>query len=166
MKKSLLVASALLLLSACGNAATDDQTLETHTFNTVMGTKNLVDPIHGKETRFAYGAVLGVAPTSANGVAYAHTFEDGTSVVSINLNILPPKAGKHLIGWVLSADKSSAVIVGELNNPMSDARHAVIVETKASAEKLVTVLVTLENSATPKVPGTPQAQGELKVYQR
>lgn len=167
MKKFLIPALfTSLILAACGTS-TDvtvgtNKPLEVQSFNAVMGTKNLVDPVHGKETRFAYGAVLGVNGTKANGISYLHTFADGTSVLTVNLNILPV-SGKHVVAWMTDETGTSVTYVGELTSVMNDARHAVILETKEDVKNIHTIVVTLEDSQQPTMPSVHRAEGTLKV---
>ena len=170
MKKFLLPVFIAFLLVSCGKShditVDSGKPLEVQSFNAVMGTKNLVDPVHGKETRFAYGAVSGVNGTKANGVAFLHTFADGTSVLTVNVNILPAPAGHTFVAWATDDAGSSYVSAGELRSVLSDARHAAVLETKQDVSHLAKVVVTLESSVRPDRAGVHQAEGTLKVVKK
>ncbi len=171
MKKFLLPLLACFLLSACGKSDTvtidtgSGKALEVQTYNTVMGTKHLTDPVHGKETQFAYGAVSGVEGTKANGVTYLHTFADGVSVLTVNVNILPVP-GKHFIAWATDEAGMSYTYAGELESVLNDARHTVTLTTKQEVKNLARVVVTIESSVHPGSAGQHAAEATLKVVKK
>ncbi len=163
------LASCGALLAACGSSGEVDidQPIEVQSYTTVMGSKNLEDPVHGKEVEFAYGAISGVNETKANGVAYRHTFADGTSVMTINLNILPAPKGKVFVAWLSDDAGTSYVHAGALSSILSDARHTLRLETKEPSTKLMKVVVTLESTEKPQAPNAKHvAEGLLKIVKK
>ncbi len=171
MKKlSLVILSLSLVLAACGPGTVkigDDKVLEVKTYNaTMQGAGALVDPVHGKETRFAYGAIDGVNGVRANGVGYIHTFADGVTIVTANLNILQAPTDKRYILWGSNADGSKYVFGGELDSILGDARHSGKFQTKEDVASVSTLTVSLETIANPTLPGSHQAEGVMKEYRR
>jgi hypothetical protein len=173
MKKSLsiVILSAALVLAACGKAPSpttvippDDGSTASKIseYNKVTGASNSADPVHGKETVFAYGAVSGISPVGANGVGFMHTYADGVSQVQVNLNILQAKSGTYHTVWL--TDGTTYLRVGTLNSIIGDARHSTKLETKENIGSMHMVLVTLENSEGAAVPSSNhEAEGTLRV---
>ena len=171
MKKfSVAILSLSVILAACGQGTVKvggDKVLEVKTYNaTMQGARTLVDPVHGKETRFAYGAIDGVNGVRANGVGYIHTFADGVTIVTANLNILQAPAGKRYILWGSNVDGSKVVFGGDLESILGDARHTGKFQMKEDAASVGTLVVTLETIANPSLPGSHQAEGVMKEYKR
>lgn len=172
IRTTTLIACSLLVLAACGKGSgtvsvdTNEKQIGSEVVKMVMKSgKTLVDPVHGKEVAFWYGAVSGVEGTPANGVAYTHKFEDGTYVHTLNLNIKPTEErGKVFVSWLMSTDSTKpAVKVGELSSVLGDARHAVKYETKADLTTYTKVVVTLESTVNPTKPGKHVAEGDVKA---
>lgn len=139
--KRFLLPFLLLALVACSQTDTseDGEILAEEQYRIVTGTKDLVDPIHGKRTGFWYGAVTG---ESANGVAYMHVFEDGASFASLNLNVgLAPKGSVYIASLTDGAGKS--IELGELSSILGDARHTVSLDTEEDLSTLLNVQVHL-----------------------
>lgn len=127
--------SFIVSLSACSKPIARDESdiLEVKQFNTVMQTeKDLIDPVHGKQTAVWYGALNGVGETKANGVGFIHTFADGVSVITVNLNILPLKKGSHFVAVLALPDGTKTVDIGEITSIIGDARHSGKSETDAN----------------------------------
>jgi hypothetical protein len=154
-----------LVLAACGAPEETDKPLAIESYTKVMKTgKKLVDPVHGEETGFWYGAVGG---EKSNGVAYIYTFQDGASVVTLNLNVLPAEKGTRYHAYLLSDDGKKEVDLGELRSIIGDARHSLKFETTESIEGMLRVEVKLLKGllsgsetvalGTLKVPAEPEA---------
>ncbi len=142
--KKLLLAPVLFcfLLAACGSTpAPEDKVLEVKTYNQIMKSgKDVPDPVHGKEVKFYYGAVAGTEGTNANGIAYIHMYEDGTSVVTVNLNIALPESGNYF-AYLQDSSGDKAVTIGALKSIVGDVRHTVKGETKEDVTKTLMVQV-------------------------
>ncbi len=166
MNKKIIAALAFtLVLASCGTKPIDpnDKVLEIKEYTQVMKNgKVLVDPVHGTEQKFWYGAILGTGDTNANGVGYIHLFEDGTSVLTANLNILPRTDKKVFVVWLSDADGKNVVKVGELRSIVGDARHSVKFETESKVTGTPKVFVTVEVSENVKSPSATVAEGILK----
>lgn len=148
-----------LLLSACGSPDTvkveDDTILEVQKYNQVMKTgEELIDPVHGKQARFAYGALSGTNGISANGVAYLHTFEDGNSTLTVNLNILVAPKGNYTV-QLKNAANAQVMNVGTLASILGDARHSMQFTTNLDVSAYNQVLVYLGTKLV--------AEGTMKV---
>ncbi|MBP7114112.1 MAG: hypothetical protein KBA40_01530 [Candidatus Peribacteraceae bacterium] len=166
MKKLLLIPVVFALaLAACGAPSEQDKILQVQEYTQIMkGDKDAPDPIHGKETSFYYGAVSGTEGTNANGLAYIRVYEDGTSSVTVNLNIALPPDGTHYIAYVQSSAGDTSIKVGELTSIVGDVRHTVKLETKEDASKTLSVKVRREGKGqsdlvaegTMKQPAPPQ----------
>ena len=140
----LLLTVAVLLLSACGKVSVpeEDKVLEVKNYNQVMRTgKVLIDPVHGEETAFFYGSLLGVGETNANGVGFIHTFKDGTSVVTAQLNILPLKKPEYFSASLVDDVTGKTIDMGELSSIIGDARHAAKLETKEDVSSSLHVVI-------------------------
>ena len=123
-----------------------------------------VDPVHGKETWFAYGAMSGVEGTPANGVADIHRFEDGHYLHTASLNIAITADGTFYEAWLTDGEKM--ISTGHMTNPFGDVRHQVRFESNTDVEKYLKVVVTLEKDDGNPVPGKHVAEGTMKVTVR
>lgn len=137
-------------LISCGQASIpqkndDGDVLAVKEYTTIQGTKNLVDPIHGKRTGFWYGAMSGVDGTNANGVAYLHVFEDDFSNASVNLNIALAEGGDKYIVRLVDA-QGETVDMGTLSPIVGDARHSAKIDTDKNLSAYLTVRVYLVKS--------------------
>ncbi len=135
---------SLASLAACGSTTVkvdDGKVLEVQKYNTVIqGSK---DPVHGTQVGFKYGAIDGVGQTHANGVAYFPTFDDGNSVLTVNVNILLAPKGSHYLAMLTDGTSKGLMEVGTLQSIVGDVRHSVKLETKADVTNFNTVLVYL-----------------------
>ena len=153
----------MLLLTACsqtnvGHRDADD-VLEVKGYNTVMKTgKVLIDPVHGKETFMSYGAMTGIDATKANGVVYLHHFEDGVSVITANVNILPAPEGSSFVATIVNTREKKEIPGGTLSSIIGDARHSSKFESREDPALLKEVRVYLVKGSS----RTLVAQGELK----
>lgn len=159
MKKSLaLIFLIPVLLVACNKPETD-KVLEIKDFTTVMKTgEGVVDPEHGKETAFYYGALGGQNGANANGVGYIHTFEDGFSTVTANLNIQVADKGFEYVAYLEGATSAAPIKVGALHSIIGDVRHSVKFETNEGVTSKLKLVVYREGSGKKEV----VAVGDLK----
>jgi len=152
----LILCLSLLVLTACSPyaAKTEDDILAEEQYRMVTGTKDLVDPVHGKRTGFWYGSVLGEA---ANGIAFLHGFEDGFFSASMNLNVEPaPNGSRYIV--VLQSNEGRTIEMGVLESLFDDARHTVKFETSEEIAAFLTVNVFLVTGTTREL----IAEGTLK----
>lgn len=113
-----------------------------------------VDKVHGTQTKFSYGAFEGVGGVNANGVGYIRTYEDGVSIVTLNVNIAPAEKGKSFEVTLLMSEGSKKVELGELRSIVGDVRHTLTFETKQSLQGFDQVDVMLDETVV--------ARGSLK----
>jgi hypothetical protein len=161
-----------VLVSSCGKSVDinqkDEEGKEVYTMQ--MPTHGEVThPVHGKETWFAYGAMMGTKQTPANGVTNAQLFEDGTFSNLVQLNIEPAPKGKLYATWLASDatmnDPSKWTRTGTLVSGFNDARHQMSFQIKNDLRESLHVLVT-EQNGTDAMPGTVVANGLLKKFDR
>lgn len=133
---------ALFLLASCAPAVQPegDVSKTEEDYRLVTGTKDVVDPVHGKRVGFWYGAIEGANGTLANGVGFLHVFEDGTSSVTINANIALPNVPERYVVQ-LSNSAGETVVLGEMNSILGDARHSLNGEADADLSDYLTVSV-------------------------
>ena len=126
-----------------------------------------VHPKHGEEKWFAYGAINGVGDTPANGVAQAYNYEDGTSALTVQLNISQAPEGKFYEVWIAGEDPADLASAGHLTNYFGDARHQLSFETNDDLSSRLSVLVTLESDDGEPAPSPLLvAQGTLRPTMR
>ncbi|MBP9773496.1 MAG: hypothetical protein KBD00_02580 [Candidatus Peribacteraceae bacterium] len=165
MRRSSLILVTALILVACNKTPADTSTvLQTDTIRTITKTNDeLVDPIHGTEESFSYGAISGVDGNSANGVGYRYGFSDGATVITLNLNV-PITKGSYYIGWLTQDDSSKDWIkMGDFFAPFNDARHGLKFESMENLTNYKNVMVTQEQSQNPATPGKIVAAGALTI---
>lgn len=152
MKKLSLLGLVLvpLLIVACGTSKplvpNPDDEKKVQEYNAPLTRKpgqEVRDPVHGVETGLWYGAVSGTEGTNANGVAFVQYFEDGGSIVTVNLNIAQAPEGKHYEAIVQNEDGSDVFTVGELRSIIGDSRHSAKIDTTYDTSKLHTITVVL-----------------------
>ncbi|MEQ1849052.1 MAG: hypothetical protein ABL890_00480 [Candidatus Peribacteraceae bacterium] len=148
MRTPLILLVLSLLISACGEPAPVSS-----------GREKVVDPEHGKEVVFMYGAVEGVSGTNANGVAFLSVFADGVSRATANVNIALPEEGNRY--FVTLSDQSNMTVdCGYLKSVLGDVRHAVQCDIPQDLREYTSINVLLEQAellvlvaqATVKVP--------------
>lgn len=172
MKKFTLVVLCLSLsLAACGKQPIQPTTSDAEKLQKYATVSRkpgeVVDPVHGKEIGLWYGAVGGINRVNANGVGFLHRFQDGTSIATVNLNILEAPAKKFHVVWLSDATWIKSVRIGALQSIVGDSRHSVSFETKEDLTDLTTVLVSLESSSDPEKPGSVrEAEGTLKEVKK
>ena len=127
------VVLSAVLFSACGSQPKkpDDKATQIKEYtSTIRTSKDAEDPVHGKETAFLYGAVTGVGGSNANGVAFLHTYEDGFTVITVNLNILLAPSGEHYEAYLSDGVEENPVDLGLLRSIIGDVRHNLQYEEK------------------------------------
>ena len=130
-----------------------------------MPGKTIVDEQRGEEVWFAIGVMDGVNGTPANGIVQSHFFEDGTSLITIQLNIEVPPDGFFYEAW-LDRWSLEPLSLGHLRNPMSDVRHDRTFESKKDLREYTNVFVTREADDGNPAPGMRVAEGVLKERKR
>ncbi len=165
MYRIVLVLCLLTLpLTSCGlpsiKPSKEDQ-LKVQQYNKVAkkGDKT-IDPVHGEEVAFWYGALTGVGETNANGVGFIHAFKDGTSVVTINLNVQPPEKPSYFTALLKNDSLGDTLEIGDLTSIIGDARHSAKLEVKEDLSQSLHVLIL--KHADEDDPGTLTAEGFLK----
>jgi len=171
MKRTILLFSALLLVSACVKEPSDTVGTNTEEWTekveVAMPTGgDIIDDAHGKEVWFAIGPMSGVGDTPANGVAQAHYFEDGSYLQNLKVNINLSEDGYFYEGWVVSEDGKDWISLGHLQAHFGDARHGVQFRGQQDLRKHLYVRVTQEADDGDPSPGEVVAEGRLKVTPR
>ena len=161
LMKKLFFLSTLccLALVSCAGLSSEDKILEVKSYGQIMKTgKDTPDPIHGKEVGFYYGAVSGTTEgRNANGIGYIHVYEDGTSVITVNLNIELPTSGTYKAYLGNNSDNTS-ILIGELESIVGDVRHTIKSKTRENVGETLVVKVLLEERGK----STLVAEGVLK----
>ena len=159
---------SFLLMTACRGRQRvhTDTTIGKEVMQVVMPTgKGVVHPQHGKEEWFAIGPMKGEGDTKANGVAQAHVFADGATIVTVNLNIHEPKAG-YFVAWVQKPGSTERVLIDRMQNPLKDVRFAATADIAKDLRDYTTVIVTLQRSSSPQKDDPVVATGVLKHQER
>ncbi len=177
LKRSLAFAGLCIALAGCfgsdktvqvgGPADKEGDILETRSFKTVMKTgKVLVDPEHGEETGFWYGALTGIDGTNANGVAFTHRFKDGVFITTANLNIAKLEKGSY-VAWIAKDTEGTGIKrMGVLQNLLGDVRHSLRYQTSEDLSAHTVILITKEDTAVPATAGKTLVVGTLKEVQQ
>lgn len=165
MRTFILTGVSLLLLAACTSSGKDTAVIGREQYTRVMVQGGqVVDPVHGKEIWLATGPLAGAEGVNANGIGIGHVFEDGASLFTVNLNILPPPAESHYVAWL--TDGTQELKLGTLQSPTADARHQVSFTSDQDLRAFRTLLVSLETGDSAVRLGTLQATGDLKEQLR
>lgn len=154
-----------LLLVSCGKGIDTEAPIGIEEHQRAMPGKEVVDTKHGKEIWFAVGVMDGVVGTPANGVAQAHVFEDGTSLITLQLNIGIPEDGFFYEAW-LERWSLDPLPLGHLRSVTSDVRHQRIFESPEDLQTFTNVFVTREADDGNADPGVRVAEGVLKERER
>ncbi len=147
MRKLLSFTLLSFLLTGCGSSATtvDEPIIGTQSIQQMMPVKGKVEvPGHGEEKWFAYGAMSGNQWTPANGVVTAHVFEDGATIVTMQVNVEPAKDGTFYEVWIRDPKSQKSLSAGHLVNHFADARHGLKFESSDDLRAYTDVRVTLE----------------------
>lgn len=128
--------------------------------------KEVIHPQHGKEVWFGLGAMGGNGTTKANGVTQSHVFADGTTIVTVNLNIQPALKGSRFVAWLAKTGSKERVRLDVLQNPLNDVRHVITTELDKDLRAYTDVLVTLEKQSGPDDADPVQSKGLLKEVER
>lgn len=161
--KRLLLLSAFLLVGCSPKQATPVVEMTSSSSARTGAAASLpADPQHGAVAYLGIGPLEGAEGVVANGSAAAWAFEDGTSRVSIQLNIAEAPKGRVYLGWLADAGGRSYEKLGTLRNTAGDVRHSLTLEAQKDFKRYTKVIVTLESSAGVSVPGRTVANGILK----
>jgi hypothetical protein len=147
MRKIIFFTSFVFLLVACGKPATtvEEPAIGTQSIQQMMPVNGKVEvPVHGEEKWFAYGALSGNQWTPANGIVTGHIFEDGATIVTMQVNVEPAKDGTFYEVWIREPDSQKSLSAGHLVNHFSDARHGLKFESPDDLRAYSEVRVTLE----------------------
>ena len=123
-------------------------------------------PGHGKELWFAIGAMTGVPGVNANGVAQGHYLEDGTSIVTIQLNVEQAPEGSYYEAWLVPSAEGERMSIGHLRTPFGDVRHQLKFIEETDIRGFAAVRVTKELDDGNPAASPPVAEGFLKVRER
>ena len=161
----------LLTLSACSEKVTvedDSEAIGEEAIQMIMPQDGkAVHPEFGVEEWFAFGPMSGVGDTPANGVAQAYLFENGSYVLTMQLNITPAAESTFYEAWLGSDESDDLVSAGHLANHFGDARHQLKFESSDDFRGLLQVQVTLERDDGNPLPSTDLvAQGMLRQTKR
>lgn len=156
-----------VLLSACGKGMmnSEDPPIGIEQHSRVMPGKEIIDARRGKELWFAVGVMEGVGGIPANGVVQSHVFEDGTSLINLQLNIEVPPDGFFYEGW-LDRGSLEPMSLGHLRNPAGDVRHQRAFEPKEDLRPYANMFVTREADDGDPTLGMRVAEGVLKERKR
>lgn len=127
--------------------------------------KQLVDPTHGVEEGLAYGAVTGVSGVLANGVATAHYFQDGSTIIGVQVNIADAKDGMFYDAW-LTSDGLQPIDLGQLENSPGDVRHSLHFESKNNLQTYSKIVISLQQKGGGQTPGQTVASATLQATSR
>ncbi|MBI3335962.1 hypothetical protein HYZ98_00130 [Candidatus Peregrinibacteria bacterium] len=167
MHRNVLWVLVPFLLLSCGKEGVDpnEEPIGVERHPRAMPGKEVMDAKRGKELWFAVGIMEGVEGTPANGVTQSHFFEDGTSLVNIQLNIEMPPDGFFYEGWI---DRGSLepLSLGHLRSVTSDVRHQRTFESKEDFRGYNNVFVTREADDGNPTPDIRVAEGMLKERKR
>ena len=167
MERILLSLSCLFLLVACRKepvriSPEEDAPIGNQVIPQVLPGQGPVDaPGHGKELWFAIGAMTGVPGVNANGVTQGHYLEDGTSIVTIQLNVEQAPDGSFYEAWLVPAS-GQLKSIGHLRTPFGDVRHSLKFIEETDIRGFVAVRVTQEQDDGNSAASPPVAEGLLK----
>lgn len=139
--------AATLLLAACAGGG--------------QPKKEVRDPLHGRELWIGVTPLRGIQDIAVNGVAIGHYFDDGTYLLTVQLNTDPPNPGGHYEVWLMRSS-TDRIAVGELTSPFGDARHALQYTVKKDLRSYTKVLVSHQAGASNEKPEVPHAEGTLE----
>jgi hypothetical protein len=162
-----IAAACALALVSCSRKTVSVQTdvdAGSEAFQFVMPNRGEVtDPVHGKEIWFAIGAIAGENKVAANGIAQVHYMEDGTSLVTLQMNIHQAVAGLEYHGYLVNS-AGDRVDIGTLDS-FSGVRHRLNYDAKRDLREYATVEIALNKTGSTEA-GTLQAKGTLSERKR
>ncbi len=124
----------------------------------------VVDPVHGKEVWFGIGPVKGEQGVPVNGMVQIHEMEDGTSLVSMQVNIRPAPAGEEFHGWLVNG-AGERIDIGTLGLFAKGVQHRLSYDAKRELRAYSTVQITLRKTGSQET-GTLQATGTISERTR
>jgi hypothetical protein len=122
------------------------------------------DEKHGRELRFAYGALSGTGGHAANGVATAHELQDGFLIIALQLNIAPAEEG-YFYRAMIEADGVSTPM-GNMTNSAGDARHSLRFEDRLVVAETARILILKQPDGQDIGSVSMVAQGVLRLARR
>lgn len=157
----------LMVLGACGSTKeSKEKTIGKEVFVTAMPVGGEInDPTHGREAWLAVGPVEGTEGTPANGVVTAHYFEDGTFILGMQVNIVPPEDDFFYEAWLVQNGETD-VSLGHLTNPFGDVRHQLRFSVEEDYRNRTIIAITREPDDGNVEPGIVVARAMLKKQQR
>ncbi|MDD3896604.1 MAG: anti-sigma factor [Candidatus Peribacteraceae bacterium] len=167
MKHSLLpLLLSSLLLTACAKLPQEPPREQSLDYEVPAGDQKYVDPVQGRETWFAIGALAGVSGVNANGVAQAHFFQSGMYRMELQLNIERAKDGEFYQVWLAKEGDPVIVSAGQLHSRFGDARHSLTYESADDLRAYTNVIVTREVDDGNPQPNVRVAEGTLVEKKR
>lgn len=124
------------------------------------------DVLHGRELWFAYGALGGVNGAKANGVATAHYLQDGTYVLSLQLNIQNPDEGEFYEAWLFPEGGGAAQSAGHLVQGERDGRQILTFRSAVDLRRNLRIVISRENDDGNPAMGQRVTEGDLRVTKR
>lgn len=168
--RSIFLLGCILSVSACNvvKIGKDEQPIGQTVVERRMPSKKegILNKKGAKEVWLWVGPIAGMNNTPANGVIQTHVFADGSTVHTVQINILPPPKGKYFAGWLKKEGEVQMIRTGELDSVFDDARHALTFESADDLRSYTTVVVTLQEDNGNSRPGTVVAEGVLKEMPR
>lgn len=168
MKRIAFVLVPFVLFAACKKESVSivgsGKDMGSQTLVQVLPGKGPIEtPDHGKELWFAITPLTGLKGKPANGVTQAHYLEDGTFLVTVQLNIERAPDGFFYEAW-LANDAGVEVTLGHLRTPFGDVRHQLKFLGKQDLRTYSKFFVTLEKDD--GNPAASEAVAEGKLVER
>jgi hypothetical protein len=169
------VIMVLFLLASCTTDSAlnvEEPTIGLQVVERAMpGEGNIVDAKRGAEMWLAVGPVNGVGEYPANGVTQAHLFEDGTYLLTAQVNIAMAPDGYFYEAWIIEDKEQSRggspISLGHLRSRIGDVRHNVIFESGSDLHDRLNIVITLEaDDGDTAMRGNIVAEGALKERTR
>ncbi len=165
-----LVLLSFLLLTACAKKegrVRREITIGQEALNVMMPTgKDVTHPVHGAEEWFGLGPMGGAGDSKANGVAQSHVFANGTTIATVNLNIVAAPKGSQFVAWLQKPGSVERVRLDSLQNPFGDVRHVITADAKKDLRAYTEVVVTQERQSGASDTDPIVAKGTLKQQKR
>jgi len=153
------------LLAACSaqtpSPVLDENSQASTQAVTVTPNAQATDSEHGEMTSIAIGALSGANGALANGVATAYSFEDGASVVGVQLNIAAAKEGTTYDAWLEDA-AGKRLHIGTLESSSGDVRHYARLTTQTDTRTYRNVIILLRKNTDAAGNGEVIATGIMK----
>lgn len=161
-----IVACSFVLASCSRETVRREVIIGTEEYEVMMPGAEIEHPQYGKEDWFGIGAMSGLGDVKANGVAQSNIFENGKSIIIVNLNIEPAAKGFQYVAWAQHPDTNERIRLAALQNPFGDVRHVISAESDNDLREYTTILVIKESTGGPSATDKIQAKGVLKHQSR